>query len=75
MYGPPQKKVNQIKPGNCSFSAFVRTILTKEVQRRHLQEAALHYEQFLQENPDEQGELEAWHDAPLTKAPKTKDAS
>jgi hypothetical protein len=60
------------KPESVSLSAFVREVLRKDLQRRKLSRAAVSYEKFLAENPEEQLLLREWDEADLTRTPKRK---
>jgi hypothetical protein len=60
------------KPESVSLSAFVRNVLSKDLQRRKLAQAAASYEEFLAANPEEQLLLREWDEADLTRIPKRK---
>lgn len=60
------------KPESLSLSAFVREVLKKDLRRRKLSQAAVSYEEFLAENPEEQLLLREWDEADLVQTPKRK---
>ena len=59
------KKVTALKPKDESISAFVRELIEKEHRARENRAAAVAYQQFLEENPDERAAMEVWELAPL----------
>jgi len=59
------KKVTALKPKDESISAFVRELIEKEHRARENRAAAVVYQQFLEENPDERAAMEVWESAPL----------
>ena len=59
------KKVTALKPKDESISAFVRELIEKEHRARENRAAAVAYQQFLEENPDERAAMEVWESAPL----------
>ena len=59
------KKVMALKPKDASISAFVRELIEKEHRSRQNRAAAVVYQQFLEENPDERAAMEVWESAPL----------
>ncbi len=68
------KEIRAIKPREQTLAAYVREALERDVRRHRLALAAREYSAFLTANPDEQVEMEAWADAPLTKAPRRRKA-
>lgn len=59
------KKVTNLKPKKESISGYVRGLIEKEHRERTHREAAVVYQQFLQENPEERAAMEVWESAPL----------
>jgi hypothetical protein len=59
------KKVVSLKPRDESISAFVRELIEKEHQARENRTAAVIYQQFLEDNPEERAAMEGWESAPL----------
>jgi len=59
------KKVTALKPKNESISGFVRELIEKEHRARAYKAAAIIYQQFLENNPDEHAAMEVWESAPL----------
>ncbi len=59
------KKVTALKTKDESISAFVRELIEKEHRVRTHREAAVEYQQFLRENPEERAAMEVWESAPL----------
>jgi len=54
-----------LKPKNASISGYVRELIEREYSARKNREAAVAYQQFLRENPEERAALEVWESAPL----------
>jgi hypothetical protein len=59
------KKVVALKPKDESISRFVRGLIEKEHLARKNKEAAVVYQQFLDDNPEERAAMEGWETAPL----------
>jgi predicted CopG family antitoxin len=59
------KKVAALKPKDESISGFVRELIEKEHLARENKAAAVIYQQFLEDNPDERSAMEVWESAPL----------
>jgi predicted CopG family antitoxin len=59
------RKVTTLKPKAESISGFVRELIEKEYWAREHRAAAVEYQQFLQENPEERSAMEVWESAPL----------
>jgi len=59
------RKVAALKPRDESISGFVRGLIEKEHLARKNREAAVVYQQFLEENPEERAAMEGWGTAPL----------
>lgn len=66
------REIRAIKPRDQTLAAYVREALERDVRRHRMALAARDYAAFLAANPEEQGEMAAWADAPLTKAPKRR---
>ncbi len=66
------KEIRAIKPRDQTLAAYVREALERDVRRHRLALATRDYAAFLAGNPEEQREMAAWADAPLTKAPKRR---
>ncbi len=58
-------KVAKLKAKDESVSAFVRSLIEREHQERLNRLAALKYNQFLDEHPEELAAMEDWEGAPL----------
>jgi hypothetical protein len=65
-------ELNRSKPVNVSLSAFVRSILEREVLRRKLGDAAEKYVKFLEKAPDERELLAEWESADLVTPPGSR---
>jgi hypothetical protein len=59
------RKVAALKPRDESISGFVRDLIEKEHRARENKAAAMTYQQFLEDNPDERAAMEVWESAPL----------
>jgi len=59
------RKVMALKPRDESISSFVRGLIEREHRARENKAAAVIYQQFLQDNPDERAAMEVWESAPL----------
>jgi hypothetical protein len=59
------RKVAALKPKDESISGFVRGLIEKEHKARENRAAAVVYQQFLEDNPDERAAMEVWESAPL----------
>lgn len=64
--------LEQTKPPSQSLSAYVRSVLEKEVRQRKMAEAAEQYTEFLRGHADERAWLEDWDNADLARAPKRR---
>jgi hypothetical protein len=62
------KKVTALKAKEESISGFVRDLIEKEHKLRKNRVAAVAYQQFLEDNPDERTAMEVWESAPLVDA-------
>ncbi len=65
-------ELEKAKPESQSLSAYVREILSRDLRRRRLAQAAVSYEEFLKGNPEEQSWLREWDAADLAGAPKRR---
>ena len=65
------KKVTALKLKDVSISAFVRDLIEKE-HRARANRAAVVYQQFLIENPEERAAMEVWESAPLVDEVESK---
>jgi predicted CopG family antitoxin len=65
-------ELEKAKPESLSLSAYVREVLSKDLRRRKLAQAAASYEEFLAANPEEKSWLREWHEADLASAPKRR---
>jgi hypothetical protein len=68
------RAIEEAKPATQSVSAFVRSVLQKEIDRRRLQQAAIAYRGFIDKNEDERMWLEAWDRADLISPPTPEGA-
>jgi predicted CopG family antitoxin len=59
------KKVSALKPKDESISGYVRELIEREHRARTHREAAVVYQEFLRENPEERLAMEVWESAPL----------
>ena len=59
------KKVTNLKPKDESISGYVRELIEREHRARAHREAAVVYQEFLRENPEERAAMEVWESAPL----------
>lgn len=62
-------ELQRAKPANVTLTAFVRSILEREVMAARLGEAADRYARFLEDSPDEREWLSAWERADLASPP------
>ncbi len=65
-------ELNRAKPANVTLTAFVRSILEREVMAARLGEAADRYAEFLEKSPDEREWLSEWERADLASPPKAR---
>lgn len=65
------REIESAKPPSQSVSAFVRSVLRKELDRRQLRNAAAEYQAFVSENPEERQWLDAWERSDLVSPPDT----
>lgn len=66
------RELEKSKPEYLSLSAYVREVLTKDLRRRQLAEAAASYEVFMAANPEEKSWLREWDGADLASPPKRR---
>jgi hypothetical protein len=59
------------KPPGQTLTAYVRSLLQCELQRRRMVQAADDYAAFLRRTPDERRWLDEWDTADLARAPRT----
>jgi hypothetical protein len=59
------KKVAALKARDESISGFVRGLIEREHLARKNKEAAVVYQQFLEDNPEERAAMEGWETAPM----------
>ncbi len=59
------RKVTSLKSKEESISGFVRALIEREHRVRENRAAAVEYQQFLQESPQERAAMENWEFAPL----------
>jgi hypothetical protein len=57
------------KPRDQSLSAFVKSVLRRDLLRRQLADAARRYAEFVAENPEEKSSLDQWHTVDLATKP------
>jgi hypothetical protein len=65
-------ELEKAKPETMSLSAYVRAVLSKDLRRRKLAQAAASYEEFLTADPEEQSWLREWDEADLAGPPKRR---
>lgn len=59
------KKVSSLKPKDESISGYVRELIEREHRARSHRAAAVVYQEFLHDNPEERAAMEVWESAPL----------
>jgi hypothetical protein len=65
-------ELHRAKPANVTLTAFVRSVLEREVMATRLGDAADRYARFLEDSPDEREWLSAWERADLASPPKAR---
>jgi hypothetical protein len=65
-------ELNKAKPANVTLTAFVRSILEREVMSAKLGAAADRYASFLESSADEREWLTEWERADLAAPPKRR---
>lgn len=65
-------ELERTKPPAQSISAYVRSILEREIRRLRMAEAGDRYAQFVRESPDERAWLEEWDNADLARPPTAR---
>ncbi len=65
-------ELEKAKPESLSLSAYVRDVLSRDLRRRKLAQAAASYEEFLVAHPEEQSWLREWDEAELASPPKRR---
>lgn len=68
--GPILKELRRILPTHTTLTALVRELLESEMRRRRMADAANAYVSFLNQNPQEAADLDAWATAPLDVDPE-----
>jgi len=61
------KEVRQVVKERQSITSFVRQSIQAELKRIRMREAAIQYQQLLQDNPEEAHDMALWESAELTK--------
>ena len=64
--------MERAKPPSQTLSAYVRSLLEREMRRRKIAEAADRYADFLRETPDERTWLDEWANADLARPPRRR---
>jgi len=65
-------ELERAKPESQSLSAYVREVLSKDLRRRQLAQAAASDEEFLAANPKEKSWMREWDAADLASPPKQR---
>jgi hypothetical protein len=63
-------EIEKLKPSSQSLSAYVRSVLRREIQRHKMTAAAERYAELLRSNPAEREWLDEWETAELDKPAK-----
>jgi|688.fasta_scaffold688614_2 hypothetical protein len=58
--------IESAKPSGQSVTAYVRTVLRKNLEQHKVREAAAAYRAFVESHPEERGWLDEWERADLT---------
>jgi len=66
------QELTRAKPANLGLSAFVRSILEREVLRMRVADATERYANHLQGSPEEREWLAEWERADFSSAPRRK---
>jgi Arc/MetJ family transcription regulator len=66
------EELERRKPPTQSLSAFVKSVLRRDLLRRRLADAAHRYAEFVAENREEKSSLEKWEAADLVAKPSTR---
>jgi hypothetical protein len=66
------RELERTKPRSQTLSAYVRSLLEREMRRQKLAQAADRYADFLRETPDERTWLEEWVSADLARPPRRR---
>lgn len=64
------KEIESVCPSSQNLTAFVREVLSQDLKRRKMAEAAARYEVFLASHPEEERWLTEWENADLAEAPQ-----
>lgn len=63
------KEVSSVLEPNQTLTSYVREVVYRDVKRKKLKQASRAYREFLEQNPEEKEELEAWEKADLVSIP------
>jgi len=66
------EELERRKPPMQSFSAFVKSVLRRDLLRQRLADAAHRYAEFVAENREEKSSLEKWEAADLEAKPRRR---
>ncbi len=66
------REIEVARPSSKSLTAFVREVLSQDLKRRRITEAATRYESFLSSHPDEREWLSHWETADLGRPVRKK---
>jgi hypothetical protein len=66
------RELERTKPPSQTLSAYVRSLLERELRRLKMAEAADRYATFLRETPEERAWLDEWANADLTRSPRRR---
>jgi hypothetical protein len=66
------RELERTKPPSQTLSAYVRSLLEREMRRQKVAQAADRYADFLRETPDERTWLEEWANADLARPPRRR---
>ena len=66
------KELEATKPASQTLTAYVRSLLERELRRRKMAAAADRYSAFLRETPAERMWLDEWATADLVKPPRRR---
>jgi hypothetical protein len=65
-------EIERAKPPGQSVTAYVRTVLRRNLEQHKIREAAAAYRTFVESHPQEREWLEEWERADLTTTPTEK---
>jgi len=66
------QELERAKPPSQTLSAYVRSLLEREMRRRKIADAADRYADFLRETPEERTWLDEWANADLARPPRRR---